>query len=54
MDANTPWNHKDIQKLKREVGLTDLMHAANNNTSPPATYDCGDELKGPIDLALRC
>ena len=54
MDANTPWNHKDIQQLKRDVGLTDLMQAANSNIPLPATYDRGDEGKGPIDLALGC
>jgi len=54
MDANKPWNHNVIQKLKRDVGLTDLMHATNSNIPFPATYDRGDEGKGPIDLALGC
>jgi len=45
MDVNTPWNHTDIQQLKRDVGLTDLMQTANSNISPPATYDRGDEAK---------
>ena len=54
MDANTPWNHTDIQQLKRDVGLTDLMQTANSNIPPPATYDRGNDTKGPIDLALGC
>ena len=54
MDANTPWNHKDIQTLKREVGLKDLMKAANRDSPSPSTYDRGDNLKVPIDLALGC
>ena len=55
MDANIPWNHKDIQTLKRDLGLKDLMAAVANRDSPsPATYDRGDASKGPINLALGC
>jgi len=54
MDANTPWNHKDVQTLEKEVGLTDLMKAANRDSPPLLTYHRGNDLKGPIDLALGC
>ena len=41
--------------LKVAMGLKDLMETANPSISPPpATYNRGDDTKGPIDIALGC
>jgi len=34
MDANTPWDHVDINYLKEATGLKDLMETANPAISP--------------------
>ena len=55
MDTNTPRDHAAIKGLKAATGLKDLMETAKPSISPPpATYDRGDNKKGPIDIALGC